>query len=233
MLNIALILAGGTGQRMNVETPKQFLAFGGKPILVYTLEKFQNHCEIDAIIVCAHPDWVDTVESYKDTYSLDKIAYIVSGGATRHKSIINGLNKLYKHYDDNDIILVQDGVRPLTSNKLISECIADTKKYGTAFAVKESVVPILITDNGSESHNFLLKENAMQSLTPTSFKLKIGKGFYESVSNQYLDDYPGLGECMIAEGYSLHLVKSNAMNIKIAYPEDIPLMEIALRSEDI
>lgn len=150
-MNIAIIFAGGVGKRMHAkDKPKQFLMVHGKPIIVHTVEVFQNHSEIDGIIVVCVKDWIDYMEEMKYRYRLDKIGAIVQGGETGQLSIYNGLEAAAQIYGvEKNIVLIHDGVRPLVSKKTISDNIISVKKYGNAVTcapTKESVV--LISEGG-------------------------------------------------------------------------------------
>ena len=139
-MNIAIIFAGGTGQRMNSKTrPKQFLELHGKPILVYTLEQFQYHPEIDGIILVTLPDWIDYSENLKIKYQLDKLEAIIPGGPTATESAFNGLSKAGEIYPEDSIVLIHDGVRPLIDGDTISKDIVCVKAHGTAITVSPAI----------------------------------------------------------------------------------------------
>lgn len=122
-MNIALIIAGGSGQRMQQEIPKQFLNVNDKPVIVYTLEVFQAHPDIDKIGVVCLDGWHDILRAYARQYKIDKLDWIVSGGENGQGSIRNGVFEAERRYDGDDIILVHDAIRPLVSQEIISDCI--------------------------------------------------------------------------------------------------------------
>lgn len=139
-----LIFAGGTGRRMNARTkPKQFLMMHGRPIILYTLEKFERHPDIGEIVIVCLEGWIDRLWDYIHQYMLKKVTIIVPGGPTGHDSIYNGLVAMEQTTDPRDIVLIHDGVRPLITPELITTNIQAVKNYGnaiTAEAVRESVV---------------------------------------------------------------------------------------------
>ena len=144
-MNIAVIFAGGVGTRMNTkDKPKQFLMVHGKPIIVHTIEKFQEHEQIDGIIVVCVKSWIEYMKEMQFRYRLDKIGKIVPGGSTGQLSIYNGLKAAEELYGiEDNIVLIHDGVRPLITDEVISENIASVKKYGNAITcapTKESVI---------------------------------------------------------------------------------------------
>ena len=127
-MNIAIIFAGGTGQRMNVKTkPKQFLELHGKPILVYTLELFQQAPSVDGIVLVMLEKWIPYSEELIDRYRISKVKAVVPGGKTGQESIFNGVKKAYEMFPKNSVVLIHDGVRPLVGVETIEKCIKCTK----------------------------------------------------------------------------------------------------------
>ena len=132
IMNVALIFAGGVGSRMGLKTPKQFLKINGVPIIVLTLMNFQNHKDIDGICVVTLEEYIDYVKDLVKEYKLDKVVSIVPGGKTGQDSIYNGLCEINKKYAKDTTVLIHDGVRPIITDKVISDNIEAVKKYGNA-----------------------------------------------------------------------------------------------------
>ena len=131
MANIALIIAGGVGARMHQDIPKQFINVYDKPIIIYTLEAFQRHPNIDAIEVVCLDGWHDILRAYAKQFEITKLENIVSGGETGQDSIRNGLYDIVKRYhSDDDIVLIHDAIRPMVSAEIISDNIRVCRKYG-------------------------------------------------------------------------------------------------------
>ena len=221
-MNIAIIFAGGVGKRMHAkDKPKQFLMVHGKPIIVHTVEVFQNHSEIDGIIVVCVKDWIDYMEEMKYRYRLDKIGAIVQGGETGQLSFYNGLEAAAQIYGvEKNIVLIHDGVRPLVSKKTISDNIISVKKYGNAVTcapTKESVV--LISEEGSIEE--VVERNAARTAkAPESFYLKdILEASKESIEKGINNE---IDSCtlMFHHGMKMHVVEGEYDNIKITTPED-------------
>ena len=221
-MNIAIIFAGGVGKRMHAkDKPKQFLMVHGKPIIVHTVEVFQNHSEIDGIIVVCVKDWIDYMEEMKYRYRLDKIGAIVQGGETGQLSIYNGLEAAAQIYGvEKNIVLIHDGVRPLVSKKTISDNIISVKKYGNAVTcapTKESVV--LISEEGS-IEEVVERKAARTAKAPESFYLKdILEASKESIEKGINNE---IDSCtlMFHHGMKMHVVEGEYDNIKITTPED-------------
>ena len=133
----ALIFAGGTGQRMSLSSkPKQFLELYGKPIIIYTLEHFEYHKEIDDIVIVSVESHINELYSLLHRYGITKVSKIVPGGNTGHDSIYNGLIAMKENAKKDDIVLIHDGVRPLITEELISENINTVRKYGAAITAE-------------------------------------------------------------------------------------------------
>lgn len=136
----AMIFAGGVGVRMKSgDIPKQFIEVDGKPIIIRTLENFQAHAQVDEIVVACLESWIDRLKEYILKYNITKVKSVVKGGANGHGSIHNGLVEINKTALPDDIVLICDGVRPLLSEKLISDCIATARAYETAVPVTPSI----------------------------------------------------------------------------------------------
>ena len=146
-MNIAIITAGGIGTRMRHNIPKQFMEIYGKPLIVYTLEKFQNHRLIDLICVVCIENYQNIMKNYIEQYNLTKVKVITLGGETNQESIKNGVKALKNICTDNDIIIVHDGNRPLIREKIITETIEATKKYDAVSVVIDSEDALSIGTN--------------------------------------------------------------------------------------
>ena len=149
MSNIALIIAGGAGNRMHQDIPKQFLTVNEKPVIVYTLEAFQEHPEIDAIAVVCIEGWDQVLRAYARQFNITKLEYVVPGGKNGQDSIRNGIMELEKHYDPDDIVLIHDAIRPMVSAEIISDNIRVAREKGNAVTVIPCAEAMLQTDDGT------------------------------------------------------------------------------------
>lgn len=220
-MNVALIFAGGTGQRMNSSSkPKQFLEMHGKPILIYTLEYFETHKDIDAICVVCLAGWENELKRLLAQYQIEKVRWIVEGGKTGHDSIYMGLQVLRNEFADEDIVLIHDGVRPLISEELITDNIESVKKYGNAITVEDAAESVVVIKEKTNT----LAEMPRRSLckiakAPQSFYLK---DICEVHQLALKDGYKAIdsSDLMHHYGRKLYTVKSTPYNIKIATPSD-------------
>lgn len=215
-MNIAVIFAGGTGQRMNIKTkPKQFLELYGKPILVYTLEEFQNHELIDGIILVVLSEWVKYCEQLKEQYHLTKIKSIISGGDTAQESTYNGIIKAQELYNDDDIVLIHDGVRPLIDFETISQNIECVRNFGSAVTVTPAIETITIKNEIGEIGQIIDRTKCEIARAPQSFYL--GE-LYNSFRKAKIEDnlkFIDSASLMKYYGHKLFTVVGKPENIKI------------------
>lgn len=216
----ALIFAGGTGRRMNSRSkPKQFLEMQGKPIIIYTIEHFQNSDLIDEIIIVCIEDRINELKKLLSRYDITKVVSIVPGGDSGHTSIYNGLLSMEGRSAENDIVLLHDGVRPLIQQDLISDCIESVKKNGngiTVEAVRESVAK---SSDGC-CIEFIPERQEMYAIkAPQAFYYKDIKKLYDRAKEESRIFWDASSMCSYY-GVSLYMVKSSRNNIKITEPAD-------------
>lgn len=170
-MNIAVIFAGGTGQRMNSRTkPKQFLLVHGKPIIIYTLEAFDQHPDIDAIVVVCLKEYIDVLEQLIAKFGVGKIAAIVPGGSSGQESIRNGVDKANRLYPADSVVIVHDGVRPLIDQQTITDCIVSVKKNGSAVTVVPATETIVQSEDGVIT-NIIDRKQCQLARAPQCFRL--------------------------------------------------------------
>lgn len=221
-MNIAVIFAGGSGKRMHSkDKPKQFLLVHGKPIIVHTIEIFLHHEEIDGIIVVCLEEWIPYMEEMQYRYRLDKIGKIVPGGATGQMSIYNGVRAAAELYGQEDnIVLIHDGVRPLIDNRVISENIFGVKKYGSAITCAPAQETCVMIDNDNDIREVENRKFSRLAKAPQSFWLS---ELLEAEEQAIKDGYTEMiDSCtlMRAYGKKMHVVECSSENIKITTPND-------------
>lgn len=219
-MNNALIFAGGAGRRMNSRSkPKQFLKLYGKEIIIHTLENFQNHPEVDNIVVVCIKGWINYLQNLLDQYGMDKVRLVVAGGKTGQESIYNGLCALADFAPEDSIVLVHDGVRPFVTDILISDCIKSVKKNGSAITVTPATETIIE-----------LKDKKIQAITDRSkcYLAKAPQCFYlgellaahRKALKDGKTDMIDSATLMKTYGHDLYVVQGNTDNIKITTPAD-------------
>ena len=219
-MNVALIFAGGTGQRMNSRAkPKQFLELHGKPVLLYTLDHFEEHEEINQIIIVCLESWIDELKLLLHRYDFKKVTNIVPGGNTGHESIFNGLKAMKDICQDDDIVLIHDGVRPLISAELISSNIAKAIEVGTAITV-EPVTESVIESRFGDKIDHVPERAAMYvAKAPQTFRFGLIWKYYSMARE---DNILSIDSAQLLSNYGveMHMIKSTPNNIKITAPTD-------------
>jgi 2-C-methyl-D-erythritol 4-phosphate cytidylyltransferase len=233
-VNIALVIAGGSGKRTKQEIPKQFINVYDKPILIYTLEGFQSHPDIDAIEVVCIDGWHEILTAYAKQYEINKLNWIVNGGETGQESIRNGVNNLYDKCDKNDIIIIHDGIRPLINKAVVSDCIAVCKEHGNAVSSLPYNEQIFRTNDGITTNEYIPRETLRRVVTPQAYKLKdlyiAYKKAFEKEIGIHGSSYANT--MMVELGYTLHFAAGSDRNIKITTLEDIELFKALLSLEN-
>lgn len=230
-MTIALIIAGGVGARMHQDIPKQFLTVYEKPVIVYTLEEFQSHPQVDEIAVVCVDGWKNMLEAYAKQFNITKLKYIFPGGENGQASIRNGVWELEKNHDSRDIILIHDAIRPMTSQDIISDCIQTTIKYGNAITVIPCAEAMLTTKNGLESSGQYPRDNLKRTQTPQGFRL--GEICDLQRRSQKLGINNSTASCtlMVEMGQQVHFCQGSERNIKLTTVEDIDIFKALLMAK--
>ncbi|WP_201770139.1 IspD/TarI family cytidylyltransferase [Streptococcus equinus] len=234
MMNIAVIFAGGVGSRMHSkDRPKQFLEMYNKPIIIHTLEFFEKHSEIDAIVVVCVEEWIPYFETLLYKFRIEKVKKVVSGGETGQLSIYNGLKAAKElSKDDKTIVLIHDGVRPLISEKLITDNIDAVKKFGnsiTSGVVKETIVEI---DDNSDILLVPDRAHSRVAKAPQCFYLDEILTSHNRALGEGITDFVDSCTMMQYYGYKLHMTDGPYENIKITTPDDFYTMRAILEAKE-
>lgn len=235
-MNYGLILAGGTGQRMRTSgMPKQFLNVYGKPIIIYTLEKFDLCDEVDRIVIACNSNYTDYMKKLIDNYPFKKNISVIVGGQDRQGSIKNGIGFIYENGGtDDDIIIIHDGVRPLVDQGIISQNIHIAEKYGCAMTVRPVIESVVITDQETcEFKDFENRADTYSLTAPQTFKLSILVDTFAKTEN--VDSPIPLLDAALAYTYlgnRMPLVKEYNHNIKITTPEDFYILKAILELQE-
>lgn len=233
VMNIAVIFAGGVGSRMgNNIIPKQFLKVHSKPIIIYTLERFAIHDEIDAIVVACKTEYIDKLNALIKKWDIKKIATVVPGGETGQKSIFNALKKAEELYPSDSIVLVHDGVRPFVNSKLISECIQTTKQRGSAITVCPAIETISTIVDGNKVDKILDRSSCYVAKAPQAFFLTDLLQAHRWAISLGLTNLTDSATLMKAYGKPLYTVIGDRSNIKITTPTDFYFMRALLSMEE-
>ncbi|RHJ61601.1 2-C-methyl-D-erythritol 4-phosphate cytidylyltransferase [Ligilactobacillus salivarius] len=221
-MNIAVVFAGGVGKRMHTkDIPKQFLKLHNKPIIIHTLELFENHPEIDAIVVSCVSDWVGYLNDLVNKYNLKKVRKIVPGGKTGQESIYNGLKAAEEVGNrDKDIVLIHDGVRPLINKKTISDNIASVLVHGSAITCVKAKETIVEVDENEGIVDIPDRAQARLARAPQSFYLNDILNAHERAISENRFDFIDSCSMLTHYGKKLYLIDGPQENIKITTPDD-------------
>ena len=232
-MNIGLLIAGGSGNRMGQDIPKQFMHVDGAPIIIWTLKAFEQHPDIEAIAVVCLRGWETVLQSYANQFCIKKLKWIFPGGDTGFESIHNGIYGLKEvGCDDEDLVLIHDGVRPLLSQEIISSNIAICKAYGYAVTGIQCREAILESHDGFTTKTSIPRDTLIRTQTPQTFRLgniikahehaKV-KGITDTVSSCTL-----IAE--LEENIEMHIVPGSEKNIKITTVEDLEMIKALMHT---
>ncbi len=221
MKNVAVIFAGGSGKRMNtVSRPKQFLELNGKPVIIYTLELFDNHPRIDGIIVVCIESWIPFLQKQLKKFEINKVVSVVPGGETGQVSIFNGLISAYNKYGYDGVnVLIHDGVRPLITEQTITDCINTVEEKGNCI----TCVPATETFIVKQSDDLLkipARSNSFIARAPQCFRLKDIYEAHMRAQNEGRNDFIDSCSMMSEYGYHMNTIIGPMENIKITTPTD-------------
>lgn len=228
-MNIALLTAGGTGSRMGQDIPKQFIHVENKPLIIHTMEAFQKHPSIDAILVATLPSWVDVVKAYAKQFGVTKLRWVVPGGATGQESIYNGLMKLKEECSEDDVVMVHDGNRCLVSSEIISDSIATFNKHGSAVAAIPCVEAVFRSDdNGESSTQSIPRDQLFRTQTPHTYTLKKLLWAHDEANKRGITNTAASCTLMWELGEKVYFSRGSEENLKITTMDDMMIFKALL-----
>lgn len=232
-MNTAIIIAGGKGSRMGQDIPKQFINVYDKPVLVYTLQGFQQHPQVDAILVVCIDGWHDVVKAYARQFGIDKLKWVVSGGETGQESIRNGVFALEGICSDDDIVVVHDGIRPLVDETVLTDVIVKCEQYGNAVSSLPYNEQIFIIDDEISTVQYIPRETLRRVSTPQAYRFgkllwAYRKAFSEGIG---IAGSSYTNTMMVELGERLYFAAGSDKNIKLTSKDDLELFKAYLKSE--
>lgn len=236
-MNIAIIFAGGVGQRLNSKdksVPKQFLKINDKPIIIHTLELFQNHKNIDKIYIAIHPDYYDYMQDLVKHFYITKTAGLVNGGATGQDSIYNALKLAQKENPDDSIVLIHDGVRPNITPEVITKNIETAQKFGNAITCTSCHETILVSENGENPKHVPYRKHTYSAQAPQTFRLGDIVSAHEEMRKKNPDYTDIVDSCTLMAnlGKTTRMIEGNRGNIKITTIEDLYILRALIRFKE-
>lgn len=234
-MNIAIIIAGGSGHRMGQSIPKQFINVYDKPVLIYTLEGFQRHPQVDAIEVVCLDGWHDILWAYAKQFNIDKLKWVVSGGNTGQESIRNGVYHLEGIASEEDIILIHDGIRPLVEPSVLSDVIIKCQQYGNAVTSMPYNEQIFVADKEDEmtTTRYIPRETLRRVATPQAYKFGLLDTRYHEAYEKEIGIYGSsyTNTMMVELGERLHFAAGSDRNIKLTTKDDLEMFKAYIKTE--
>ena len=230
---IALLTAAGVGHRVGQSVPKQFLSVNDKPLIIYTMECFQNNSEVDYIAVVCLSGWESMLSSYARQYGISKLRWIFPGGETGMESIRNAVYGLRKDIADDDIILVQDGIRVNTSNEIISDCIRVTKEKGNAIpAIPIAEAPFYSEDHKSSTRTYD-RSKLLRSQTPHGIYYGKLYDLHKRAEEMNITNSVATCTLLVELGETIYFSKGSSLNFKITDMDDVALFKALLMAKKL
>lgn len=230
-MNTAIIIAGGSGHRMGQDIPKQFINVYDKPVLIYTLESFQRHPQIDAIELVCIDGWHDVAWAYAKQFNINKLKWIVSGGENTQESIRNGVYHLEGVCASDDIIIIHDGIRPLVEPSVLSDVISKCQKYGNAVSSMPYNEQIFVVDDEISTVGYIPRETIRRVATPQAYKFdKLVWAYHEAYEKKigiYGSSYTNT--MMVELGERLYFAAGSDKNIKLTTKDDLEMFKSYLK----
>lgn len=231
-MNIALIIAGGVGQRTNQDIPKQFINVNDKPVIIYTLEAFQKHDEIDAIEVVCLDGWHDILSAYAKQFNITKLHKIVQGGENGQSSIRNGVFSISESFSSDDIVLVHDAIRPMVSEEIISDCIRVCKENGSAITAIPCAEAMLYTVDKLNSDKIISRDELLRTQTPQAFNIGKLKLAHEEALKRGITNSVASCTLMIELGEKVYFSMGSEKNIKLTTADDFEIFRALLTAKN-
>ena len=233
-MNIAVVLAGGSGSRMGmVDRPKQFIDIYGKPVIIHTLEAFEINEKIDAICVVCVKDWQDDLSLWLKEYDIRKVRWIANAGASRQESSLNALDAIKEACGDDDYVIIHDAARPLISQKIINDNILKVREYGACDTVVPAHDTIIRSIDGDTLESIPARKELYMGQTPQSFKYSIVRKAYDDYFALPENERPEMtDDCglVLQSGVKIGMAMGDKLNMKITTMEDLLLVKSIVRT---
>ena len=226
-MTVALLTAAGSGTRMGQDIPKQFIHVDNKPVIIHTMEAFQKHPSVDAIMVVTIPSWIEVEKAYAKQFNISKLRWVVAGGKTGQESIYNGLKSLENEIPSNSIVMIHDGNRCMVSGEIISDSIATFHKYGSAVTAIPCVEAVFRSDDdGISSVDSIPREQLFRTQTPHTYTLEKLLDAHKKITNT-----AATCTLMQALGETVYFSKGSEENLKLTTIDDIMIFKALLHTK--
>ncbi|MDD2972733.1 MAG: IspD/TarI family cytidylyltransferase [Lachnospiraceae bacterium] len=230
-MNIAMLIAGGSGQRMKQDIPKQFINVNDRPVIVYTLEAFQRHPNIDAIAVVCLEGWEEILKAYAKQFNITKLKWIFPGGENGQASLKNGIMGLREVANEEDMVLIHDAIRPMVSQEIISDNISCCMQHGSAITVIPCAEAMLMTSDRESSGKAVPRDQLARTQTPQAFYLKKLVWAHEEAASRGIRNSIATCTLMIELGEKVYFSTGSEKNLKLTTTDDIEIFKALLHSK--
>lgn len=230
-MNIALILAGGYGSRTAQDIPKQFMNVYDKPLIIYTLENFERHPEIDGIAVVCLEGWHEVLRAYARQYKITKLKWIVSGGNDGQESTGKGVEALKDVCTESDVIMVHDAIRPFITAEVITDGIKKCMEKGSGLSAVRCQETIVRTDDGISGSEGIARAEIMRVQTPQAYRYGKALWAYEEAGRQGITGEVYINTLMLRLGEKLYFSKGTEKNVKVTTIDDLEVFKALLKME--
>ena len=222
-MNIAIVIAGGSGKRFGSKIPKQYVTVHKEPVILYTLRVFQSAKCIDKIVLVCSREWDNYNKALISAYNLSKLTDVIQSGNTRFASIYNGINFCCSQFDKQDILVVHDAVRPCITEELLENNIKMARRYGAALAAAPCFDTMFISSNGDYVEEIFPREKLFKGQTPVSIKVDLAAACYKkAIERKLFTDSPAA--LLLQLGEKVSLSKGSQQNLKITTQEDLMIL---------
>ena len=232
-MTTAIIIAGGNGNRMHQDIPKQFINIYDKPVIIYTLEAFQNHPEIDTIEVVCIDGWHDMLWAYAKQFNINKLKWIISGGGTAQESIRNGVYNLKGICADDDVIIIHDGIRPLIDEMVLSDIVSTCRQYGNGVTSMPYNEQIFVKLDEKSTCQYVPRDTLRRVATPQAYRFGKLVWAYEKAFSENIGIGPSTytNTLMVDLGERLYFAAGSDKNIKLTTKDDLELFKAYLNMD--
>lgn len=230
-MTVALLIAAGVGRRMGQDVPKQFLNVNDKPVIVYTMERFQKNPLVDRIFVVTLPNWIAFVEAYAHQFGITKLGTVVAGGATGHDSIHNGVVAIAKECPHDTAVMVHDGNRPMVDDDVLNDNLSVYREKGSAVSAIPCMEVIFKTDTATSASDVLDRSRVWRTQTPHTYRLDKLLWAHEEAVRRNLPDPIATCHLFAMLGQTVYFSKGSEKNLKLTTMDDVYIFKALLKAE--
>lgn len=230
-MTVAILTAAGTGSRMGQEIPKQFLNVNDKPVIVYTMERFQRSSDIDGIVVVTLPEWIEFVRAYARQYGIAKLRAVVPGGKTGQESIKKGVEAVAGFAGDDTVVMINDGNRPMVDDAMISDSLSVFKKHGSAVAVIPCTEVVFKSEGDTGAVEEIPREFLWRTQTPHTYTLEKLKWALSRAEELGLVGMAAMCQLMSRLGEKTYYSRGSEKNLKLTTLDDMEIFKALLSAE--